>query len=407
MPRRRSYLLNVTPVADTANTTDEARDAATMLSSLRVLIVHQWLYTWAGAERDLEQLVEVFPQADVLAGIVTPAMRRRHEIARRARETWVGRLPGARRHHRWFLPAQALAFSRVDTSAYDLIVSISHAFEKAVRAQREGARHICYCLTPPRYLWDMTEAHGRLATPIQRIALNAARRPLRTLDLRTVENVHHFISQSQTVADRVWRTYGRESSVVYPPVAPKPLAATVSSREKFLFTLGRLVPYKRVELAMAAAERLRIPLIVAGDGPDRARLEKLAGRYTDFRGEVSDASAGDLLSRCAAFLFCAEEDFGIAPVEANAHGAPVIAFGRGGARETIIDGSTGVFFEHLSVEAVCDAIQRCMRLPWDERALRQNAARFAPEQFRKGMQREIARVLTNGAETPVSRQVPA
>jgi len=151
--------------------------AADGLAGMRVLLVHHWLYTWAGAERVLEQLVELLPHADILAGMVTPDMRRQHRIAARAKETWVGRLPLARVQHRWFLPAHALAFGTADTSAYDLIISVSHAFEKAIRPTKTGAVHLSYCLSPPRYLWDLSESHDALATRAQRIALRAARAP--------------------------------------------------------------------------------------------------------------------------------------------------------------------------------------------------------------------------------------
>jgi len=368
-------------------------NAAPELASLRVLLVHEWLYTWAGAERVLEQLVELMPHADVLAGIVTPAMRREQPIARRARETWVGAIPGAHRHHRWFLPAHAFAFSATDTSAYDLVISVSHAFEKVVRATKAGAVHVCYCLSPPRYLWDLSEAHERHASPLQRFALRMGRAPLQALDQSFARRVDHFVCLSHHVADRVRRTYGRESAVVYPPVATKGVSGGERRREDFLLTIGRLVPYKRVDLAIQAADRLGMRLVVAGDGPELARLRAMAGPGTEFVGAVSEQEAGRLLSGCAAFVFCAEEDFGIAPLEANAHGAPVVAFGKGAAAETMRDGETGVLFGSQTVDALAEAIGACMARSWDERVLRENARRFAPDRFRAGMRAELQRVL--------------
>src|SRR5688572_3762033 len=180
------------------------------------------------------------PHADVLVGIVTVEMRNQHEVAARARESWVGRIPGARRHHRWFLPLHALAFSQFDTSRYDLVVSISHAFEKAVSAQKPGGIHLSYCLTPPRYLWDQATSHDAFARPIQRVALRAARSSLRAIDLAAAKGVHHFVSLAQHVADRVRRTYHRDSRVVYPPVAAKPARRAREKRQSFLLSLGRL-----------------------------------------------------------------------------------------------------------------------------------------------------------------------
>lgn len=368
-------------------------DPAPELAELRVLLVHEWLYTWAGGERCLEQLALLMPHADILAGMVTPQARRQHEVAARARESWAGRIPGARTKHRWFLPLHAAAFAGYDTSGYDLVISISHAFEKAIRATKPGAVHLSYCLSPPRFLWTLSDAHERLATPLQRAALRVTRAPLRALDRRMALGVDRFVSLSHVVAARVRHIYRRESTVVYPPVAPKPVAAARAPRDSFLLTLGRLVPYKRVDLAIAAAERLRMPLVVAGDGPSRAALEAQAGPHTRFVGEVSEAEAGRLLERCAAFVFCAEEDFGIAPLEANAHGAPVVAFGRGGATETIRDGVTGVFFAEQSPDAVAEAITRCLAHAWDDTILRAHVERFSPARFRDGMRAEIRAAL--------------
>ncbi len=389
--------MGVRTVEDRTTAAEHGITPAPELAGLRVLLVHEWIYTWAGGERCLEQLVALMPHADVLVGIVTPGMRGRNEIARRATESWVGAIPGARTRHRWYLPLHALAFSQFDTSAYDLVVSVSHAFEKAIRARKPGAVHVSYCLTPPRYLWDLDEAHGRMATPLQRIALNLARSPLRAMDRRLADGVDRFVTLSHFVADRVRRSYGRESAVVYPPVSLKPSnGAGDAKREKFLLTLGRLVPYKRVDLAIGAARQLGLRLVVVGDGPERRRLERIGDANVEFLGEVGEEEAGDLLSRCAAFVFCAEEDFGIAPVEANAHGAPVVAFGKGGATETIRDGVTGVFFHEQAAPALADAIERCLERSWDADALRGNARRFLPETFRAGMRAELGKAL-NGA----------
>jgi glycosyltransferase involved in cell wall biosynthesis len=371
-----------------------APHAAPELAGLRILLVHEWLYTWAGAERCLEQLVALMPHADVFAGIVTADMRRQHAIAAQAQESWVGRIPGARQHHRWFLPAHALAFRTHDTSSYDLIVSVSHAFEKAIRTHKPGAVHVSYCLSPPRYLWDLADAHDALATPLQRLALRTARGPLRMLDRSAARGVHHFVSLSQHVAARVRRAYGRESAVVYPPVAIKPMRATSGRRQSFLLSLSRLVPYKRVDLAITAAERLGMRLIVAGDGPARGRLMKLAGPHTEFVGSVSEEEAGELLSTCAALVFCAEEDFGIVPLEANAHGTPVVAFDAGGARETMRNGETAILFSQQTVQAVTSAIEQCLARSWDVSALQANAARFTPSGFRDGMRAVLRDAVT-------------
>lgn len=358
-------------------------DGEPSLAGLRILIVHEWLYTRAGAERCLEQLLALVPHADLLVGMVTPEMRRSYPPAKRAMESWVGKLPGARRHHRWFLPVHALAFRTFDTSKYDLVISLSHALEKTIR-KRPGAKHVCYCFSPPRYLYDLRDAYADRAPLAQRLALAAMTAPMRAIDRAGAKGVDRFVCISRTVAGRVQRVYGRDSDVVYPPVSVKAETST-GRREDFLLSLGRLVTYKRVDLAVAAANRLGMRLVVAGDGPERDRLRKLAGPTVEFAGEVSEAEAGRLMATCRAFVFCGEEDFGIAPVEANAHGAPVVAYARGGLTETMQEGVTGVMFHEQTAAAVAAAVYHCLSHPWDEKRLRDNAGRFSPERFREGM----------------------
>lgn len=367
--------------------TNVARRGTVDLERLRVLLVHEWLYTWAGAERCLEELLRIVPHADLLAGIVTPRLRAERAIAAHAKESWVGRVPLARRHHRWFLPLHAAAFATFDTSRYDLVISLSHALEKTIRRPPRG-RHLCYCFSPPRYLWDLRDTYASLAPWPQRVALRLGTAPLRAVDRWGASGVDRFVAISSAVADRVRRAYGRTSDVVYPPVSVKPVPTPAPARERFLLSLGRLVPYKRVDLAIAAAERLGVRLVVAGEGPELPRLRRLAGATTEFVGPVSESEAGRLLSTCGAFVFCAEEDFGIAPLEANAHGAPVVGYAAGALLETMQDGVTGVMFDRQTPDAVTRAVEQCLSRSWPEASLRANAARFSPERFRDSM-REI------------------
>jgi glycosyltransferase involved in cell wall biosynthesis len=354
------------------------------VGKLRVLVVHDWLVSWAGSERCLKQILAIFPQADLVVGFVAPRVRDLNEATRRARETWLGRIPGVRTHHRWFVPLEAAAFASLDTRGYDLVISSSHAFAKAVRG-RAGAVHVCYCHSPPRYLWDLYDTYRRQARGLQRLALAAGVHPLRWLDRRSADGVDRFVCNSHYVARRIERYYRREADVVYPPVEVKPFNGESGKRDNFLLYLGRLVPYKRVDLAILAAERLGIKLVVAGDGPSRPDLERLAGRWTEFVGEVSEEEAGRLLSTCAAFVFCAEEDFGIAPVEANAHGAPVVALRAGGILETMREMETAVLFDEPVPEAIARAIVNALEHSWDEHVLRANALRFSPDRFREGL----------------------
>jgi glycosyltransferase involved in cell wall biosynthesis len=394
----RIYFCQVSSVAEPPTLDSTKILAAPELAGLRVLLVHEWLYTWAGAERCLDQLRVLMPHADVVAGVVTDDMRQSHQTASIARQTWVGSLPGAHSHHRWFVPLHAMAFAAIDTASYDVVLSVSHSFAKAAKAAKArnpGAIHLCYCLTPPRYLYDLRRAHGKLAGPVQRVALRIGGPVLRAVDRTAARGVDHFVTLAAHVADRIKRHYGRESAVVYPPVMVSRTHRR-EPREEFLLSLGRLVPYKRVELAIEAAERIGMPLIVAGEGPERARLERLAGPRTEFLGAVSEDEAARLMASCRAFVFCAEEDFGIAPVEANGYGTPVVAFGRGGVCETMVPGETAVLFQEQTVESLTAAIRECLSRTWDDEALRANADRFSSGNFHRGMRREIAYALQKG-----------
>jgi glycosyltransferase involved in cell wall biosynthesis len=370
---------------------------------LRVLIAHDWLVTWAGSERCVEQMLHVFPQADVLVGVRAPVLREDNAVTRKAAETWLGRLPGARSHHRWFLPIQGLAFASVDTTGYDVVLSSSHAFSKMIRT-RPDTPHVCYCYSPPRYLWDLRETYRRRGSAAEGLALSLGGPVLRWMDRRSARGVDRFITCSRYVAARIRRIYGRPAEVVYPPVVRKVGPRVTGPRADFLLSLGRLVSYKRVDLAIKAAERLGMRLVVAGDGPERARLEGLAGPHTEFLGEVTESEAGRLLSSCAALVFCAEEDFGITPVEANAHGAPVIAFGAGGVLDSMTEGETAEFFPRQTVADVAAAIERACARSWDHKVLAKNASRFAPESFRDGLRSVVASALQRGPEAPLAAE---
>ena len=351
------------------------------VAGARVLVVHEWLLNWAGAERQLNEIMNVVPHADLIVGVASAEVRQERQAVRKARETWLARIPGVRSHHRLFIPLQFAAFRWIDTQAYDLVISSSAGFAKAVRAA-PGRPHVCYCYSPPRYLWDMADTYETHEGRWMSAALRLGRSPLRALDRLSASGITHFAGISEFVARRVRRAYGRDASVIYPAVEAKP--ADPRSREGFLLTLGRLVAYKRVDVAIDAAQRLEIPLVIAGDGPERERLERRAERRggVTFLGNVSEVEAGNLMERCRAFVFCAEEDFGIAPIEANAHGAPVVGLARGALTETMT-GDTAEFFESADAPLVSAAIERAFSRRWDNALLRSNAERFAPSRFRR------------------------
>jgi glycosyltransferase involved in cell wall biosynthesis len=353
--------------------------------NLKVLVAHEWILSWAGSEQVVREILGVLPHADLVAAFVDREIAAAELPRVGVRELWTGRLPGAHRHYQWLLPLEAAAFAAFPTSEYDLVISSSHAFSKAIRPGKKGI-HVCYCHTPPRYVWDEYDTYYRGATPLRQVVLRAGRSALKAIDRFTARRVSHFLTNSDFVARRISRYYGRTARVVYPPVAPKLAAQPPGSRARsnFLLYFGRLVPYKRVHLVVAAANRLHIPTVIAGDGPELPRLKAMAGPTVEIVGRVTDAEAAELLNTCAALVFCATEDFGIVPLEANAHGAPVIALRAGGVVDTLCDGQTATFFDEPTVESLCVAIQRTLARSWDDRVLRDNAQRFNAARFREG-----------------------
>lgn len=360
------------------------------LRHLKVLLVHDWMLGWWGSERVVEQILRVFPHAHLASAIVDRSIASRHLPGVPLRELWMGKLPGARRWYQWSLPLEALAFGTLPSGDYDLVISSSHALAKAVRPGRLGI-HLCYCHSPPRYLWDQFRHYYDRSSVVRRLALHWARAPLQRLDRATARRVTHFVTNSRFVARRVAGAYGRTARVIHPPVEAKHgNGRTSGARGDFLLYLGRLVPYKRVDLIVEAARRLGVRTVIAGEGPELGRLRAMAPANVEFAGRVPDADAAALLAGCAAFVFCAEEDFGIAPVEANAHGAPVVALRAGGIVESMRDGETGTLFDEPTVDALCAAVRRTLQRGWDEHVLRLNAARFGASRFRTEFARAVA-----------------
>jgi glycosyltransferase involved in cell wall biosynthesis len=271
------------------------------------------------------------------------------------------------------------------------VVSVSAAFAKNVRRPSSGST-VCYCLTPPRYIWDLHDEYvrGRLDRPL----LDMAAHWLRRADLAAAARVDEFITNSQTVAERVQRTYSRPATVIYSPVDCAWVRPDGSPPDDYYLVVSRLVRYKRVDLAIEACNRLKRRLLIVGVGPEAARLRAKAGPTIEFLGERGDGEVATLYARCKAFLFPGFEDFGITPLEAQAAGRPVVAFGRGGATETVVDQVTGVLFHEQSVEGLIDAIERLDRLSLAQTACRENAMRFDVSVFRQRMGAAIQAVAT-------------
>jgi glycosyltransferase involved in cell wall biosynthesis len=335
-----------------------------------------------GGERCLEVLCELFPDAPLFTllhvpGSVTPAIEGRRIVT-----SFIQRLPGAATRYRYYLPLFPRAIGRLDLSDFELVVSMSHCVAKGVRV-RPGALHLCYCFSPMRYVWDLYRDYfgpGRgLAARVLAPPMATA---LRRWDRRT-EGVHHFVAISRHIAERIRRVYGRPADVLYPPVDVQRFEVGQGAGDYYL-VVSALVPYKRVDLAVAAATRLRRRLVVVGTGPEEARLRAIAGPTVTFLGWRTDDEVAGLYAHCRALLFPAVEDFGIAPLEAAASGRPTIALGRGGVLETMVDlgapdaAPTAVLFAEQSVDALVQAIQRFEGAEdrFDGKALRARAEAF-------------------------------
>ncbi len=341
---------------------------------MKIALVHDWLNQHGGAERVLEAMVALYPHAPIYTSLYAPqqmpAAYRQWDI----RTLWMDHLPAIHRHHQPYLPLYALAWQNLDLSGYEVVLSNKSGFCHGVRTG--AALHICYCLTPTRYVWQFDAYIQReRIPPATAMILKPVIRLLRRWDYEAAQRVDHFVAISSEVQARIRRFYRRESVVIYPPVETERYAPQ-EQQEDYYLVVSRLVPYKRIDLAVQACTRLGRPLIVAGDGRDRERLQALAGPTVRFLGRVPQEQLPDLMARCRAFLFPGLEDFGIAPVEAQAAGRPVIAYRGGGALDSVIEGETGLFFDAQTVESLCAAIERFEGMTFDGARCRANAERF-------------------------------
>jgi glycosyltransferase involved in cell wall biosynthesis len=365
---------------------------------MRTAIVHDWLDTWGGGENVLAELLQIYPHADLFTVVdFFPDDYRRRLNGARAQTSFIQHLPFARGHFRKYFPLMPRAVESFDLSRYDLVISSSHAVAKGARTSANQL-HICLCYSPARYAWDLREQYleqmGLDRGPIAWLARKQLER-FRRWDLRSSARADRFVAISETIAQRIRASYGREAEVIYPPVDVAGLLAVAqrqrpAQRECFYLTVSRLVPYKRVDLIVEAFTAMpERQLVVAGSGPELARITKRAGSNVRLLGQIDDAQRNHLLATARAFVFAAEEDFGIAPLEAQACGTPVIAFGRGGSLETIrgLDAAqpTGVFFSVQSAPAIRAAVEEFERSAAriSDDACRENAQRFSADVFRE------------------------
>jgi glycosyltransferase involved in cell wall biosynthesis len=330
----------------------------------------------------LETLVDMFPDAPVhtsmYASKIMPEAYQTWDI----RTSFMQRLPGVTSHHQAYLPFYPMAFEQFDLGGYDVVLSNKSAFCHGVITPPETL-HLCYCLTPTRFLWmydayRQREGLGGLSNGLLRPVLAW----LRQWDRLAADRVDEFIAISRAVQARIWKYYRRASTVIYPPVDVERFTPSDRPPGEYYLAGGRLIPYKRVDLAIEAFNQLGLPLLVYGDGRDREALQAKAGSTITFLGRVPWDQLVDLFQHCRAFVFPGLEDFGIAPLEAQAAGRPVIAYGAGGALDTVVDGETGRIFREQTVQALVDAVRSFDALQASPAACRRNAERFGSDRFR-------------------------
>jgi len=375
---------------------------------MKVALVHDWLTGMRGGERCLEGLCELFPEADLYtlvhsAGTVSSTIERRRIVT-----SFIQHLPKAQQHYRYYLPLFPLAIERFDFSSYDLILSSSHCVAKGAR-RPPGALHISYTYTPMRYAWDMYDDYfGTWAAPLKSIVLPTLMAYLRQWDRRASPGVDHFVAISDHIADRIRRHYDRKAVVIYPPVDVDRFRP-IREHQGYHLIISALVPYKRIDLAIDAFNRLRLPLKIVGWGPEARRLRAMAGPTIEFLSKRTDEELVPLYAGCRALVFPGEEDFGIVPVEAQASGKPVIAYGKGGVLETVIPinppsssaslnrAATGVFFFEQTTEALIDAV----------RVFEKEADSFDPGRLSKHARQFDRRIFKDKIRAFIDEQVRA
>lgn len=363
---------------------------------LKVALVHDWLVTMGGAERVLAVMAEMFPEAPLYTLVLDrknlPPVLAQREI----HTSIIQRLPLATKKYQTYLPFMPMAVEQFDLSEYDLVISSSHACAKGV-ITRPDTLHICYCHTPMRYSWEFY--HEYLARErvggLKRALILPLMNYLRIWDVISANRVDYFISNSKAVADRIWKHYRREAVVIHPPVETTYYQTNSfdAGRDDYYLVVSRLVGYKRIDMAVEAFNQLGYPLVIIGDGSQRSYLEKMARPNIRFLGRQPDDVVRHHLQHARAFVFPGEEDFGITPVEAQAAGCPVIAYGSGGVVDTVRDGQTGVLFSPQTVEALIQAIKRMEGITFDPLILLSHAKRFERAVFKEKLEKYVQEKL--------------
>jgi glycosyltransferase involved in cell wall biosynthesis len=382
------------------STADKQRFPEERTRFKRVAIVHYWLVKMRGGERVIDALCELYPDADLFTHVYSEDRMseaiRRHSV----KTTFIAKLPWVKRLYQYYLPLMPLALEQLDLRAYDLVISSESGPAKGVLT-RPDATHVCYCHTPMRYAWNMYQEYKESLFGPKRWVFALLLHWMRQWDAMAAARVDHFVANSHNVARRILKYYRRDSIVIHPPVDIEQFGTLPTVRtEGFYLCVGELVPYKQVGIAVQAFNQLGKQLVVIGEGPQQRELEKIAGPTIKFLDRVDDTTLHGYYARCKALVFTADEDFGIVPLEAMASGKPVIAYGSGGALETVVPGRTGLFFSEQSAESLAAAVRRYEACDhtFDPIEIASHAKSFSKARFKKAFREFVETVRDPRAE---------
>ncbi len=367
---------------------------------MKVAIVHDWLVNYGGAERVVEQMLALYPDADIFTLVYNEKKMGKYFAKEKVHTSFLQKFPFATKLYTKFLTFMPKAFESFDLTGYDLVIASSSSCAKGVITSPDTP-YLAYIHTPMRYAWDLYYDYFRRAGRLTRFFMKRQMPAIRVWDFISSQRIDTLVANSSYIASRIKKFWGRDSLVIHPPVDTDRLEMSNLPAEDFYLVFSRFVPYKRIDLAISACGQLKRHLVVLGGGSQEKELKKLASYFKDakieFKGRLSDKEVASYLQRCRALIFCAEEDFGIIPVEAQACGRPVIAYGKGGALETVVEGKTGIFFAEQTSPSLMAAIETFERMEKEgaflPNKIRENAEKFSSQRFRAELQQAVDQTI--------------